>query len=78
MMTAHIKDSTDPVVRSLDQHKVKYVLWDKHLQVKVFEQFPNPRPEHFIIEPYLEAHYKSIWVHDGILLMERNHDDPAN
>ena len=66
------------IIRSLDQHRVKYVLWDKHLQDKLFEQFPNSRPEHFIMEPYLEAHYKPIWTRDGIFLMERKNDGHGN
>jgi hypothetical protein len=66
------------VIQNLDQHRVKYVLWDKGMQDKVIDVlFPSAHPKHLIMEPYLESHYKPIWVHDGVLLMERNDDDPA-
>ena len=67
----------EEVIRSLDQHQVKYVLWDKDVQDKVIDVlFPGARPEHFIMEPYLETHYKPVWVHDGVRLMERKNDGP--
>jgi hypothetical protein len=69
----------DEISQDLDQHKVKYVLWDKRLEDNLLAPlFPSKRPDSNIFEPYLESHYKPIWDHDGILLMERNHDDPAN
>ena len=67
------------VLHSLDQHKVKYVLWDKDIDYRIIGAlFPSARPKHFIIEPYLESHYKPIWTHDGIFLMERKNDDHGN
>jgi hypothetical protein len=69
----------EEAVHSLDQHRVKYVLWDKHIENKLLaDLFPKGRPDRFIIEPYLESHYKPVWTHDGILLMERNNDDHGN
>jgi hypothetical protein len=53
------------------------VLWDKDIQDKVIDVlFPSARPDHFIMEPYLESHYRPVWVHDGVRLMERNYDGP--
>lgn len=68
------------VIRSLDQREVKYVLWNKKLQDKLLpDQFPDKRSKQLIIEPYLESHYRAIWVHDGVLLMERrNSSDRVN
>ena len=69
----------DEVVRNLDEHRVKYVLWDKTMEVRVGEVLSPSKPlKRFIIEPYLESHYKPIWTHDGIFLMERNNDDHGN
>jgi hypothetical protein len=68
----------DEVAGTLDQRRVKYVLWDSSIEDKVLpDLFPGRRPDLFIFKPYLESHYKPIWAHDGILLMERKHDDPA-
>jgi hypothetical protein len=66
------------VIRDLDQHTVKYVLWDKHVQNDVLDVlFPNAHPKQLVMEPYLESHYRPIWVHDGVFLMQRNEDGPA-
>lgn len=67
----------EEVIQALEQHRVKYVLWDKHFQHDVLDVlFPNAHPKQLILEPYLEAHYRPVWVHDGVFLMERNEDDP--
>lgn len=66
----------EEVIRALDQRRVKYVLWDKHVQDNLIGVlFPKAHPRQLIIEPYLESHYKPIWVHDGVSLMERKNDD---
>ena len=64
------------VVRVLDEHRVRYVLWDKTLTDKNLKvAFPSvklPRPDQLIMEPYLESHYRSVWTDNkGIHLMER-------
>jgi hypothetical protein len=66
------------VVRILDQHKVRYVLWDKNLEQVTAAVFPGSTrlpPGGFIIEPYLESHYKLVQVLDGFRIMERKSDD---
>jgi hypothetical protein len=69
----------DEVIRNLDQHRVKYVLWDKTMEVRVGEVLSPSKPlKRFVIAPYLESHYKPIWAHDGIFLMERKNDDHGN
>jgi hypothetical protein len=69
------------VVRILGQRKVKYVLWDKHLEQVTATVFPKSTelpPGGYIIEPYLESHYKVVQVVDGFRIMERKSDDNAN
>jgi 4-amino-4-deoxy-L-arabinose transferase-like glycosyltransferase len=66
----------EEAIRSLEQHKVKYVLWDKHFQSDIIDVlFPNAHPKQLIMEPYLESHYRPVWIKNGVLLMERNEDD---
>ena len=67
----------EEVVRSLGQHQVKYVLWNKKIADEILpDLIPGKQPRQRIIEPFLESHYRSIWVHDGVLLMERNEEHP--
>jgi Dolichyl-phosphate-mannose-protein mannosyltransferase len=68
----------DDVMWKLEQHKVRYVLWDSSVQDKLKILFPGSGLKQHIIESYLESHYKSIWTHDGTFLMERKSDDHAN
>jgi 4-amino-4-deoxy-L-arabinose transferase-like glycosyltransferase len=69
----------EEVIRTLDQHRVKYVLWDKHLEDEIFAKlFPGKLPHANVFEPYLESHYSQVWAHDGVFLMERKNDQPAN
>ena len=56
------------VVQTLDQRKVKYAVWDTNYITK-----PAPT-QSFIIEPYLDSHYKIIWAKEGIRIMERKSD----
>ena len=66
----------EETIRTLDQHRVKYVVWDTHIQSTVIDVlFPKAHTRHLIMEPYLESHYKPLWAHDGVRLMERNQDD---
>jgi hypothetical protein len=62
------------VVRTLEQRRVRYVLWDTHFQTKeVPTLFPASRisPGAMIIEPYLESRYKVIWADADTRLLER-------
>jgi hypothetical protein len=69
----------DEISQNLDQRRVKYVLWDRNVADKrLAALFPSKLPDSHIFEPYLELHYKPVWAHDGILLMERKNDVPAN
>jgi hypothetical protein len=62
------------VIRILDQHQVRYVVWDKMAEKLIPEVFPGSTqlpPEGLIIEPYLESHYKLVQVIDRYRIMER-------
>jgi len=69
------------VIQILDQHKVKYVLWDASFQTKAAANFYSStmyRPVGgFILEPYLESHYRVVQDVDGVRIMERKADDHA-
>jgi hypothetical protein len=68
-------------VRVLDQHKVKYVLWDQNIEqvrATVFPASTRLPPGGLILEPYLESHYKLVQVIDGVRVLERKSDDGAN
>jgi hypothetical protein len=74
----HTPAQFEEVIRDLDQHRVKYVLWDKQVQNDVIDVlFPKAHPKQLIMEPYLESHYRPIWVNGGVFLMQRNEDGPA-
>jgi hypothetical protein len=67
-------------VRILEQHKVKYVLWDSGFTQATTDVFPGAAvlpPGGLIVEPYLEAHYKQVDVAGGVRIMERQSDDHA-
>jgi hypothetical protein len=68
------------VVRILDQHKVRYVLWEMNLEqlTGAFPASTQLPPGGLIIEPYLESHYKLVQVVDGLRIMERKSEDHAN
>ena len=62
------------VVRILEQRKVRYVMWDVNfarLTGAIFPGSQHPPPGGYIIEPYLESHYKVVQVVDGTRIMER-------
>ena len=66
----------DEVKRVLEAHRVKYVVWNSSFETDgVNSFFPGSklvRPEDLVIEPYLESHYKVVWVDGGTRVMERN------
>ena len=69
------------VVRILEQHEVRYVMWDTNfaqLTAAVFPGSQRPPSGGFIIEPYLESHYNVIQVIEGTRIMERKSEDDAN
>ena len=69
------------VVRILEQRKVRYVVWDANfarLAADIFPGSQHPPPGGYIIEPYLESHYKVVQVVDGTRIMERKSEGYPN
>ena len=68
------------VVRIFEERKVKYVVWDVGFAAIESQVFPGSRPPAggFIVEPYLEAHYKTVETLDGIRVLERNETSDAD
>jgi hypothetical protein len=62
------------VIRVLDQHRVKYVIWDTLVADNARRFSPSlyrPRPDEQIAEPYFESHYTNLWEQNGVRIMER-------
>lgn len=62
------------VISVLDQHRVRYVVWDTTFLTKTAEKFQRSRPinpHDLIIEPYLESHYTLVEDDQGVYIMER-------
>jgi hypothetical protein len=70
--------AVDEVIGDIETNRVRYVLWDQDLEKKIGRVFPGSATQRFVIAPYLNAHYSPIWAHDGVFLMERNHNDQGN
>jgi hypothetical protein len=70
------------VIQTLDQHKVKYVVWDTKLEAaafpNVFPSWVSKSPDGFLIESYLESHYNLVESFDGVRIMERKSEDHSN
>jgi hypothetical protein len=68
-------------IRVLDQHKVKYVIWDTTAESKAAPYFSAAmyRPAGgLLMEPYLEAHYRIVQDVDGVRVLERKEDGHAD
>jgi hypothetical protein len=64
------------VIRSLEQHQVKYVLWNKKIAEEILPGlYPGEEPKQRIMELYLGSHYRPVWADDGAFLMKRNDDE---
>ena len=74
----NISSQFEEVVRTLEQHRVKYVIWDTGFEASAarifFPAAKRPNPREYILEPYLESHYKVAKSVGGIRIMERNSD----
>ncbi|WP_263353646.1 ArnT family glycosyltransferase [Acidicapsa acidisoli] len=62
-------------IQTLERRHVRYVLWntaylDKVLP-KAFPSLPRIPKSQYLMEPYLESHYKVVWENKGTVLMER-------
>lgn len=69
----------EDVVRVLEQHEVRYVVWDASYNENVrriyFPSAKTVRADQLVIETYLESHYKTIWAEGEARLLERKSND---
>ena len=63
-------------IQVLDQHKVKYVVWDTHREAlaSLFPASTRIPARGLLMEPYLESHYRQVQLLDGVRIMERKND----
>ena len=71
----NISSQFEEVVRTLEQHRVKYVVWDTGFEARAanifFPSVKEMRPHEHIIEPYLESHYRVVKTVRSLQIMER-------
>lgn len=71
----NISSQFEEVVRTLEQHRVKYVIWDTGFEARAastfFPEAKRTNPHDYILEPYLESHYRVVKAVNGIRIMER-------
>lgn len=62
-------------VETLEQHKVRYVVWDTGFMDRnlkaIFPSATPPSTDQLIVEPYLESHYTTVWEEGGVKIMKR-------
>jgi hypothetical protein len=62
-------------MKVLEERKVPYVVWDTtyfdRVLPKAFPSLPRFPKSDYIMEPYLESHYKVVWENEGVVFMER-------
>lgn len=67
----------DEIVSALEQHRTRYVLWDKTIDKKLDRALLSdgsvPR---FNLGPYLQSHYGIIWSKNDAFLLERRDLQP--
>lgn len=66
------------VIQDLDRSKTRYVVWDTNFEAKtvpvMIPEDARTPPNGFLMESYLESHYKVVEDDDGIRMMERRED----
>ena len=69
------RDQFMDAIQTLERHHVRYVLWDTgyldRVLPKAFPSLPRVPKSQYLMEPYLESHYKVVWAHEGTVFMER-------
>jgi hypothetical protein len=68
-------------IKVLDQHKVKYVIWDTTIETKATPYYSvamHLPAGGLLMEPYLEAHYTIVQDVKGLRILERNEDVHAD
>jgi len=70
----HTRSQFDEVLKVLESRKVKYVVWDTKFISRVSgEIYPGAQPpaSDYLIEPYLQSHYKPVRDFNGVQILER-------
>ena len=64
-------------IQTLEQRKVKYVIWDTHFEalVSLFPASAHVLASEMFMEPYLELHYRQVALLDGVHIMKRKEDN---
>jgi hypothetical protein len=68
-------------IRTLNQHKVRYVVWNTSFEKDAADLFSAKSfepPGGLLMEPYLESHYRAIQRFGGMQIMERKADAREN
>lgn len=68
------------VIQLLEQHRVRYVLWNLNFERKASPYFSaamNRPTDGFVMEPYLYSHYRVVMEEDGLRMLERREDVDA-
>jgi hypothetical protein len=72
----NISSQFEEVVRTLDLHRVKYVVWDTGFEDRAanifFPAMKSMDPQAHILEPYLQSHYRVVKAVGSVHVMERN------
>lgn len=74
--TSQFKDA----IQTLEQHKVRYVVWNTSFEKdarKLFSAKSFEPPGGLLMEPYLESHYRVVKQLGGMAIMERKTTEPA-
>jgi hypothetical protein len=75
--TSQFKDA----IQTLEQHKVRYVVWDISFQKDAGHLFSAKSfepPDGLLMEPYLKSHYRVVKQVGGMRIMERKTTESAN
>ncbi len=71
----NIPSQFQEVVKILENRRVKYVVWDTTYIARfsrdILPGSQPQKPEDYILEPYLESHYKSVQNFNGVEVLER-------
>jgi hypothetical protein len=71
----NISSQFEEAVRTLEHHRVKYVVWDTGFEARAanifFPSVKNMGANEHIIEPYLESHYRVVKAVGSLQIMER-------
>jgi hypothetical protein len=75
-------DEFKDAIRTLEEQKTRYVVWDSKFMTEVapvvFTKAARNPPSGFLMEDYLESHYRIAKDFDGVRVMERKSENPSH